>query len=176
MRIISLLLAGISLLPILARAELSIIYDSGNTQPLAPFLAVFGETPPTAPAQGSPNEPGDLGTADLSRLLPIRSSGLTSGLVTRRALTLPNNGALPRPFFLIGADERSRAWLAMHHDQLLAIGAVGMLVQADSVRDLEAIARLADGLPILPASATDIAKALGLQHFPVLISRRGIEQ
>ena len=73
MRIISLLLAGISLLPILARAELSIIYDSGNTQPLAPFLAVFGETPPTAPAQGSPNEPGDLGTRVVKILQPVEA-------------------------------------------------------------------------------------------------------
>jgi integrating conjugative element protein (TIGR03765 family) len=56
------------------------------------------------------------------------------------------------------------------------LGAVGMLVQAESVEDLEATARIAGSLPILPASATDIARALGLEHFPVLVSRRGIEQ
>jgi hypothetical protein len=51
-----------------------------------------------------------------------------------------------------------------------------MLVQAETVEDLEAMARIAEGLPILPASATDIARALGLDHIPVLVSRRGIEQ
>ena len=56
------------------------------------------------------------------------------------------------------------------------IGAVGMLVQAETREDLRAIAELADGLSILPASASDIVKALGISHYPVLISARGIEQ
>jgi integrating conjugative element protein (TIGR03765 family) len=64
----------------------------------------------------------------------------------------------------------------MHRERLAEIYAVGMLVNAESVADLEAIAAIARGLPILPASATDIAETLGLNHIPVLISRRGIEQ
>ena len=71
--------------------------------------------------------------------------------------------------------DRSRRWLAQHRERLAEIGAVGMLVQAESVGDLKAIARIADGLPILPAPASDIARVLGIEHFPVLISRRGIE-
>ena len=51
-----------------------------------------------------------------------------------------------------------------------------MLVQADTLDDLRTIAELADGLSILPASASDIAKALGISHYPVLISAHGIEQ
>lgn len=93
-----------------------------------------------------------------------------------RPLSLPNGAALPRPLFLIGADSRSRHWLEMHRERLAEIHAVGMLVDADSKADLEAIAAIARGLPILPASATDIAESLGLKHIPVLISRRGIEQ
>ena len=53
---------------------------------------------------------------------------------------------------------------------------MGMLVQADTLEDLRTIAELADGLSILPASASDIAKALGISHYPVLISTHGIEQ
>lgn len=175
-RTISMLVVGISLLPILARAELAIIYDSGTTHPLAPFFTVFGEPMPSVPVHRPTDPIEDLGAADLSRLLPIRSPELTPGPVTRRPLRLPNNGTLPRAFFLIGADERSRAWLATHRDRLESIGAIGMLVQAESVDDLEAIARIADGLPILPASGSDIARVLGLHHVPVLLSRRGIEQ
>ena len=172
--VISLLLAGVGLLPTVSRAELAIIYDSRATHPLAPFLMVFDETPSSAPVP--PGQMGDLGAAEVSRLLPIRSPGLTPGLVTRRPLSPANDGMLARPFFLIGADQRSRMWLANHRDWLAALGAVGMLVQAESVGDLEAITRIADGLPILPASATDIARVLGIQHVPVLISRLGIEQ
>lgn len=157
------------------RAGIAVIYDSGTTQPLAPLLGVFGEAPAMAPIE-RPQSPAARGAADTSRLLPIRSPGLTPGPVTRRPVTLPNNGTLTQPFFLIGSDEKSRAWLVTHRGRLETIGAVGMLVQADSVADLEAIAALADGLPILPAPASDIARSLGIQHFPVLISRLGIEQ
>jgi len=51
-----------------------------------------------------------------------------------------------------------------------------MLVQAETVDDLRAIAKLSGGLPILLAPATDIAEALGLSHYPVLVSNQGIEQ
>ena len=51
-----------------------------------------------------------------------------------------------------------------------------MLVQADTLEDLRAIAALAEGLSILPASGSDIAQALGITHYPVLITAHGIEQ
>ncbi len=169
-------LATVSAWSSVAQAELEVIYDSGATHPLAPYLEAFGEPPSPAPAQ-YPSHPMDkLGAADPSRLLPIRSPGLTPGPVTRRSLSLPDKGLLSRPFFLVGAETRSRAWLARHRDRLESLGAVGMLVQAETVADLEAIARIANGLPVLPASASDIARSLGIRHVPVLISRRGIEQ
>ena len=50
------------------------------------------------------------------------------------------------------------------------MGAVGLLVEATSLEDLRAIAEIADGLPITPASGSDIAKALGIAHYPAGIS------
>lgn len=171
--ILNVTLAGLGMLATVASAELEVIYDSGATRPLAPFLEVFGESPhPTS----VPRPTGDLGAADVSRLLPIRSPGLTPGQVTRRALNSSHAGLVSRPFFLIGSDSGSIQWLTTHRDRLKALGAVGMLVQAKTVEDLETIARIAKGLPILPASASDIARALGIEHYPILISRRGIEQ
>lgn len=168
------MVAGIGLWSGVASAELTVIYDSGTTQPLAPFLEVFGEAPAAAPRL--PQPAGQLGAAELSRLLPIQTPELTPGPVTPRLLQLPNGGTLARPFFLIGADIQSRQWLSAHRDRLQEIGAVGMLVEAGSETDLEVIAEIARGLPIMPAPAADIARALGLKHIPVLISRRGIEQ
>jgi integrating conjugative element protein (TIGR03765 family) len=150
-----------------------VIYDSGDTQPLAPFLEVFAETP-TPRAAVRPGD--DLGAADATRLLPIRSPGLTPGVVARGTVKRSDAIRIPRPFFLVGSDLWSREWLATHRDRLEQLGAVGMLVQAENVEDLEAMARIAEALPVLPASATDIAHVLGLEHFPVLVSRRGIEQ
>lgn len=172
-------LIGVLVAPTGVSAALAVIYDSGDTQPLAPFFAVFDEPPDRAgkpQASLAPPATPELGVADLTRLLPIRTPGLTPGPVTRQPLRLPNGATLPRPFFLIGSDPRSRDWLVTHRDRLAEIGAAGMLAEADTVDDLRTIARLAKGLPILPAPATDIARALGLQHIPVLISRRGIEQ
>ena len=113
-----------------------------------------------------------MGAAELERLLPIRSPGLTPGRVAR----LDSKRPFARPFFLIGSDGLSREWFATHRDRLAEIGAVGMLVEAETLDDLHAIAAIADGLPILPASASDIAEALGLSHYPVLITKDGIEQ
>ncbi|MBX3707110.1 MAG: integrating conjugative element protein [Pseudomonadales bacterium] len=159
-----------------ACAELTVIYDSGVTRPLARYLEVFGEAPRMDPPARIETSNANLGAATVPNLLPIRTPGLTPGPVTPRPLRLPNNGTLSRPFFLIGSDARSREWFAKHRDRLQAIGAVGMLVQAETEADLAAIAQIADGIPILPASATDIARALGLEHIPALVSRHGIEQ
>ena len=159
------------LVPAMAQAELTVIYDSGNTQPIAPFLDVFesnDETPPRSPVPIKPQ----LGAADPEAWLPIQSPGLTPGPVQARSHDRP----FARPFFLIGSDTRSLQWLQDHRDRLKDIGAVGMLVQADTLGDLRTIASLADGLSILPASASDIAKALGISHYPVLISAHSIEQ
>jgi integrating conjugative element protein (TIGR03765 family) len=154
----------------MAQAALTVIYDNGHTRPIAPFLEVF-ET--DEPFEDNPDRATfPLGAADLKAWLPIRSPGLTPGPVAARAHGRP----FSRPFFLIGSDGRSRQWLKVHRDRLKEIGAVGMLVQAATEADLHVIATLADGLAILPASASDIAQALGISHYPVLISRQGIEQ
>ena len=163
--------AVLALYPVIAGADLTVIYDSGDTQPIAPFLEAFkaGDAfPQHSPVIKKPQ----LGAADPESLLPIQSPGLTLGPVQARAHDRP----FSRPFFLIGSDARSRQWLQDHRERLKEIGAVGMLVQAETLEDLRVIAELADGLSILPASGNDIAHALGISHYPVLISTHNIEQ
>ena len=158
------------LVPLVAQAGLAVIYDSGNTQPLAPFLEVIEDSEVT-PQQPAPTS-NQLGAADLNTLLPIKSPGLSPGQIQPQAIKRP----FTRPFFLIGSDPLSRQWLSQHRDRLLEIGAVGMLVQVETAADLEAIAQLGQGLQIMPASGSDIAQALGVSHYPVLVSKEGIEQ
>ena len=62
--------AGV-LVPVMVQAELTVIYDSGNTQPIAPFLGVFDsadETPQQSPVPIKPQ----LGAADPEAWLPIQ--------------------------------------------------------------------------------------------------------
>ena len=163
--------AVLALSPVIAGAALTVIYDNGNTQPIAPFLEAF-ESADESPQQSPVSKKPQLGAADPQAWLPIQSPGLTLGLVQTRSHDRP----FARPFFLIGSDAHSQQWLQDHRERLKEIGAVGMLVQADTLEDLRTIAALADGLSILPASASDIAQALGISHYPVLISAHAIEQ
>ncbi len=165
------LLIAVAMLPSMASGALTVIYDNGNTRPLAPYLeAIQG---PVAPPQTlATRDVPLLGAADPEQWLPIRTPGLTPGRVEKRAV----HRFFTQPFFLIGSDAFSKRWLATHRDRLAEIGAVGMLVQAETVDDLRVIAAFANGLPILPASASDIAVALDLSHYPVLITRDGLEQ
>lgn len=149
-----------------AAADLVILYDSGRSWPVDRYLDPLlphGKTPtkrqsvPIGPLPGPP---------DLTTLLPIRSPNLTPGPVTPREFELP----IPVAFFIIGSDDESLRWLRSHRETLLSVGAVGLLVEASSEKDLEAVAGAAGGLPITPSSGEDIAKALGVRHYPLAIS------
>jgi integrating conjugative element protein (TIGR03765 family) len=105
---------------------------------------------------------------------PVRTSGLSPGRVEARTVQLPQ--LTGRPLFLLGSDEFSKAWLAQYHDRLRALGAAGLLVQADTAADFQAITALVPGVPIAALDASETARLLGLTHYPVLISAERIEQ
>ena len=168
-------LAGFALLltvpgPLAAQAPPEVIFDNGRTWPIAPYLEPLEDVPPEQDPPLAPAPP--LGAADVQSLLPVRSPGLSPGPVEARTQPRP----LSRPVFLVGSDPLSRRWLARHRERLQGLGAVGLLVQAETVDDLEAVAELGRGLSIMPAPGTDLARALGLVHYPVLVTSRGIEQ
>jgi len=168
-----------------ALADLTVIYDSGQTQPLSPLVGSLQavETPATDPAKASDmnrSSKSMLGPAALSNLLPLRSPGLEVGdsadsSLNPEVLTRLAQGN-PRPFFLIGSDAVSLQWLAYHRDTLRSLGAVGMLVQADTEADVRRVAEVAQGLSITLGSGSDLAAALGIDRYPVLITPDGIRQ
>lgn len=165
------------LLPVIAWAAPVVIYDSGQTKSLEPFYeSLRGEAPPPETRQ-SPSGRAGLTVEDL---LPIKTPEMSPGPVTARVLdtpgTAPLNATATRPLFLIGSDPISRRWLAQHRVQLKELGAVGMLVQADTREDLQAVSQVADGLRIMPASGTEIGRLYALKHYPVMIWRGRIEQ
>ena len=149
---------------------LTVIYDSGDTRPIAAYLEILKD--PTANVDTEAPQVPSLGAADLSQLLPIHSPGLTPGPVTRTAISRPYSA----PLFLIGCDPLSARWLAANRSRLAHLGAVGMVVEVPDEAALQRIAELAGGLPLLPASATDLAENLGITHYPVLITQDGFEQ
>ncbi|UZE88545.1 integrating conjugative element protein [Pseudomonas viciae] len=110
--------------------------------------------------------------ADEAWILPIHSSHLSPGQITSRTLNMPGL----RPFFLIGEDPQSLAWLRQRAAELQEMGAAGLAVE---VADTEALARIraaAPGISILPVNGNDIATRLQIEHYPVLITAISLEQ
>ena len=105
----------------------------------------------------------DLSTfADEAWILPVRSSHLSPGKITSRALNMPGL----RPFFLVGDDPQSLAWLRQRATELQEMGAAGLAVE---VTDTEALARIRAAAPditILPVNGNDIATTCRLSTTP----------
>lgn len=170
-----------------ALAELTVLYDNSQTRPLAPLLEplLADDSPSSGPTVSSTLDPSSNplssdGPADLRNLLPVRSPGLTVGDIAGSALRPEVLTRLaqgnPRPFFLIGSDATSLRWLASHRDVLEDLGAVGMLIQAETETDVRRVAEVAQGLSITLGSGSDLAAALGIDRYPVLITPDGIRQ
>ena len=108
----------------------------------------------------------------LSWVLPIHSSQLSPGPITRRVLDIPGM----TPLFLVGQDLLSVQWLTEHAPALQALGASGLAVEVTDSDALQRIQATAPELPIWPVSGDDIAARLQLEHYPVLITPTALEQ
>lgn len=155
--------------PVLCYAGETIPKVIGTTGPTRSLLPYYARLSSKAESPARDTEPGAAALA----LLPIRTPEMAPGTVQPRQIDAKS---LDRPFFIIGSDSRSRAWLAAHRARLVQMQAAGLLVQAETVEDLQRVADLGDGVPIAPVPGGDVAKRLGLKHYPVLISAGWIEQ
>lgn len=115
----------------------------------------------------------DLSTfANEAWILPVRSSHLSPGRITSRALNMPGL----RPFFLVGEDPQSLAWLRQRAAELQEMGAAGLAVEVTDTEALVRIRAAAPGITILPVNGNDIATRLLIEHYPVLITATSLEQ
>ena len=161
-----------------AVADVTVIYDSGATHSLAPYLKPLQKKAlDTPPKQASIPR---LTLDELRNRLPVRSSQLRSGELTSTQLAEDVQARLarsnPRPLFLVGADTRSITWLAQHRERLQELGAAGILVQAETAAEVERVYDVAEGLPITLVSGNGVAEALGIDAYPLLITRDGLSQ
>lgn len=105
-------------------------------------------------------------------MLPVRSERLSPGDVPRRVIQAPGL----TPLFLIGDDDRSRAWLRKRGPALRDRNAIGLVVNVETIEALASLRQLVGGLTLAPVSGDDLASRIGLTHYPVLITATGIEQ
>ncbi|MDH0096561.1 integrating conjugative element protein [Pseudomonas sp. GD04158] len=175
MKSLPVLVACLSLpwLPMLAQADaLIIIEDRGGVSALPYYeaLHLLPRAEVSAPRIEMPRPPA--GVVNEASMLPVRSVRLSPGKVARRTIEAPG---LPA-FFLVGDDQRSRAWLRQRAPRLRELGAVGLVVNISSAESLDALRALVPGLRLSPVAGDDLAERLGLRHYPVLITATGLEQ
>ncbi|MBL4885686.1 MAG: integrating conjugative element protein [Planctomycetaceae bacterium] len=142
----------------------TIIYDSGNTYSIAPYVPgrVDSEVVRVVPNQNS-----------APFQLPIETPSMRPGRVTVTPMSLRY---LQQPLFLVGSDPASQAWLEDKKQALTEINAVGLLIEAKDMSDVELMLSIAGDLRLIPASAQGFAEKLGLTYYPVLLSKDGWEQ
>ncbi|VFR51127.1 FIG00954712: hypothetical protein [plant metagenome] len=160
-------------LPLQASEPLIVVEDRGGASALPYYEALnlqprrHGAAPPTMVVPKAP--PSSGGEASM---LPVRSPRLTPGTVARRVIEAPGL----RPFFLVGDDEVSHAWLRRQAPTLRERGAAGLVVNVETAAGLARLRTLAPGVALSPVAADDLAERLGMRHYPVLITSTGIEQ
>ncbi|MGO3130324.1 MAG: integrating conjugative element protein [Alcaligenes sp.] len=152
---------------------LIVVEDRGGVSAL-PYYDALNLQPRTGGVQRSPIPiPQIPPSVDAeAQMLPVHSAKLTPGAVARRVI----EAAGLQPFFLIGDDEVSQAWLRRHAASLRERNAAGLVVNVETAQGLERLRALAPGLRLWPVSADDLAERLGLRHYPALITATGIEQ
>lgn len=158
-----------------ADQALIVVDDRGGVSALPYYQAL--DLQPKDPRQELPLLPIDIPSSPTNRyseadMLPVRSALLMPGTVERRVIQAPGL----RPMFLVGDDEHSHSWLRRRADMLRELGAIGLVVNVESLAALETLRRLARGLILSPVTADDLAQRLGIRHYPVLITATGIEQ
>ncbi len=144
----------------------TVIYDSGKTEPITRYL------PQRASHSAHMPQPSVVPSQRKVCALPVSTPSMRPGKVATYTRRLP----LPRPLFLLGDDALSQSWLQENRLRLKAIGAVGLLVEANDQQAVDRMTALADGVPLTPSSAESFAHNLGLTHYPVLLSSQGWEQ
>ena len=155
-----------------ASQPLIVVEDRGGISALPYYQALNPQDAgPAQPLSETPMPRADNPTDAEAAMLPVRSARLTPGDEPRRVIRAP--GLLP--LFLVGDDDRSRAWLRQRRAALQELRAVGLVVNVATPEALVALRRLAPGLMLSPISGDDLAQRLGIRHYPVLITATGIE-
>ncbi len=151
--------------------SLIVVDDKGGTSTLPYYQALKLPQRETKnpPIKIPPMPAKPFSEADM---LPVRSTRLTPGVVNRRSLEAPGL----TPFFLVGDDDLSHAWLREREPFLRKFNAVGLVVNVSSIEALTALRQKVPHLSLAPVSGDDLVERLGLRHYPVLITATGIEQ
>jgi integrating conjugative element protein (TIGR03765 family) len=153
---------------------LTVIYQGPRVIAAAPFYSRLG-TRPTRPditpalLRHDKVARQHLDTPATSEdRFPLRSEALAPGAPRTRSVE-----RLYRPFFVLGMDPASLAWLQVNAEQLAQQGAFGLVVEAAEWNAWQALKRAAASqgiaLSLMPGDA--LAGVYGIRTYPTLFVR-----
>jgi len=153
----------------LSASESNVIYFGSNSKVIDPYFKKIRPEIENRKASVKKRKSNSI----LNNILPIRTPSMKVGRVTRKTNLLNN---ITVPTFLIGSDNTSIEWVRKHYQQLRKMGAIGMLINAETLHDLKKVAAVSKGLKVIPKSAESVAKEMQLTAYPVLITSNSIQQ
>jgi integrating conjugative element protein (TIGR03765 family) len=146
-------------------SSLIVVEDRGGVS----ALPYYQDLAPEPTVQSAPLE--NIGVRGHGSF-PVHSDQLVPGEAQGRVINAPGL----QPLFLVGDDERSRAWLTQRREQLQQLHAVGLVVNVASAERFAEVKRWAGDLQVVPAPSNDLAQRLGIKHYPLLITATAIQQ
>ncbi|WP_434462148.1 integrating conjugative element protein [Serratia plymuthica] len=170
MKKMNFLLFGLSLVTTAALANLNVIADVGG-EDASPYFEGINRQEGAQSSPVVPPAPASSANVEAT-VLPVATPELTPGDVADRLLQLPGIGAL----FIVGDDDASRIWLQVNAEQLKSRHAAGLVVNVSNLPALQSLRELAPGVPMAPASGSELARRLQLSNYPVLITDTGLSQ
>lgn len=124
---------------------------------------------PRAESQNS-STASTLPPIDIERFLPVHTEAMSAGpFEAQRRPT-----GVSRPFFLVGCDSYSLAWIESNRDRLRQLEAFGLVVEASDALAYRRLTALTEGLLIRPVAGDAIAKYLRIDKYPALVTADGI--
>lgn len=165
------LISSLAALAFAQQGKLIVVEDKGgtSTEPYFRELGLLADEAANRPLTAD-NKP--IKSVKDTDMLPVRSELLTPGKV--ESVNIQAFGMTP--IFLIGDDPLSKQWLANNKAKLVQLRANGMVVNVKSANGLANLKAIVPELQLAPIAGDDIAKRLGLKHYPVLITASSIEQ
>ncbi|PSU31824.1 hypothetical protein C9I99_21080 [Photobacterium lutimaris] len=113
----------------------------------------------------------------LSMMFPVTTEMRVARMPSSVQVINPQyRDAVTSPMVVIGADEYSLGWFRTNIDEISRFNAVVLVTQVDSLIDFQAIQQFAPHLVFQPVAADDLLRSVGVDMYPVLITREGIYQ
>ena len=169
-----------------AGSKLKVLSDRGGV-PIEPYFAPFQDDHDDDEYENDTliYEPSFRADQEISfsesQMLPIKTESMSAKLILDQSELDSLNSTLNipshiTPFFIVGFDQLSMAWLEQRLSFLVEMGAVGLVVNVYDVEELMHLRALAPGIELRPVHGELITERFGLSIYPVLISGAGIEQ